>query len=263
MTQTGPDLKAGVPLVRALDRGLALLGAFSAEQPERTLTELARGAELDKGTARRLLQTLTLAGWVRHDGPSGCYALTTKLLTVAAAVETGGTLRAAASEALHDLAQRTGATAFLWMAQDGLALCLARVVAPQPQVDALWFAVGARGAMNCGAGPRILLAGLPPEERRRAAAMPLPARTPSSQTDPAALLREAQTIADRGWEFARDDFVIGLAGLGVPIRTPAGAMLGALSLSGVTAIFGDDTPPRHLALLRRAAARIAILAADR
>lgn len=251
-----PELKSGVPLVRALDRGLALLAAFTPEQPRQTLTELARAAQLDKGTARRLLQTLVLAGWLRHEARSGHYALTARLLAMAAAVETGGALRAAGSDALQDLARRTGATAFLWMAEDGMALCLARAVAPQPDVDAVWFSVGARAPMNCGAGPRVLLAGLTPQERERALAIPLSVRTPASRADPAGLRRDAEAIAARGWELARDDFVIGLAGLGVPIPAPDGAMLGALSLSGMTSLFGDPDAPDHLALLRSTAAAI-------
>lgn len=246
-----------MPLVRALDRGLALLAAFSPEQTALTLTDLARATDLDKGTARRLLQTLMLAGWVRHDLGTACYALTTKALALAMAVETGGALRAAGTDALRDLARRTGGTAFLWMAEDGMALCLARALAPQPDVDAVWFSVGARAPMNCGAGPRVLLAGLSPQERNQALAVPLSVRTPASQTDRAALLHDAETIARRGWDLARDDFVIGLAGLGVPIRAHDGSMLGALSLSGVTSMFGDPAAPRHLQLLRRAAAQIA------
>lgn len=252
-----PAPAAGVPLVRALDRGLALLSAFVPEQPQASLTELARAAQLDKGTARRLLQTLVLAGWVRHDAGTGQYALTTRLLSVASAVETGGALRAAGTDLLHDLARQTGATAFLWIAEDGLALCLARAVAPQPDVDAVWFAVGARAAMNCGAGPKVLLAGLSRTERERALAMPFQIRTPASRTDRASLSEEADAIATRGWELARDDFVLGLAGLGVPIQGQDGSMLGALSLSGVSSLFGDPHAPRHLCLLRDAASRIA------
>ncbi len=246
-------MPSGVPLVRALDRGLALLSAFTPEAPELTLTDLARAAQLDKGTARRLLQTLMHAGWVRHDAGTARYALATRLLTVASAVETGGALRAAGSEVLPDLARRSGATAFLWMVEDGLALCLARVIAPQRDVDAVWFSVGARAPMNCGAGPRVLLAGLSSLERERALAMPLAVRTPASQTDRALLLRDAERIAARGWELARDDFVIGLAGLGVPIRARDGSLLGALSISGVTSLFGDPAAPQHLATLRDAA----------
>ncbi len=252
-----PELPSGVPLVRALDRGLALLSAFSPEQTQLSLTDLARAAQLDKGTARRLLQTLMRAGWVRHDAATGRYALSTRVLAVAAAVETGAALRAAGTDVLHDLARQTGATAFLWMVEDGMALCLARAVAPQPDVDAVWFSVGARAPMNCGAGPRVLLAGLTPRDRDRALAIPPVMRTPASPMDPAQLRRDAEAIAARGWELARDDFVIGLAGLGVPIRAPRGPILGALSLSGVTSIFGDPDAPTHLSLLRDAAVSIA------
>jgi IclR family pca regulon transcriptional regulator len=250
MTQ---PLKAGVPIVRALDRGLALLAAFSPENPRQGLTELAQAAQLDKGTARRLLQTLGLAGMVRQDATTGQYALTPRILSLAAAVETGGSLRAAAAGLLRDLARQTGTTSFLWISDDGTALCLDRAVAPLPEVDAAWFAVGARAPLNSGAGPRVLLAHLPPADRARALALPLAVRTLAAETNPDRLERAAKAIRTRGWELARDDFVIGLAGLGVPILSPGGALLGALSLSGLTTAFGDPAKPHHLALLREAA----------
>lgn len=253
---THSELMPSVPVVRALDRGLALLAAFSPERPRQGLTELARAAQLDKGTARRLLQTLTLAGMVRHDVASGRYALTPKVLSLAAALETGGSLRASAVGLLRDLARQTGTTSFLWIADEGMALCLDRVVAPLPEVDAVWFAVGAHAPMNSGAGPRVLLAHLSEAERARALALPMATRTPAAETRPDRLERSAKAIRARGWELARDDFVIGLAGLGVPILAPDGALLGALSLSGLTTAFGDPAQPRHLALLREAAASL-------
>ena len=81
--------RPGLPVVRALDRGLALLKAFTSARPRQTLTELTRAADLDMGTARRLLQTLVLAGLVEHDDRTALYALSAGLLEIAAAVHTG------------------------------------------------------------------------------------------------------------------------------------------------------------------------------
>jgi DNA-binding IclR family transcriptional regulator len=256
MTQPAP--LAGVPLVRALDRGLALLAAFTPEQPRRGLTELAAEAGLDKGTARRLLQTLLLAGFVRHEG--GRYALATRILALAAAVETGGRLRAAAAGQLRALAAECRATAFLWVAEEGRALCLDRALVELPDVEALWFAVGAHASLNGGAGPRVLLAWLDPAAQRQALSLPLTRRTPASETDPAALQRAAAAIRARGHELVQDDFVIGLGGLGVPILAADGRLLGALSIATLGPAFAPARPggpPPQLEALRRAAAAIA------
>ncbi|WP_242662468.1 IclR family transcriptional regulator [Teichococcus deserti] len=243
--------------MRALDRGLALLAAFTPEQPRRSLTELAAAAGLDKGTARRLLHTLLQAGFLRLE--DGRYALATRILALAAAVETGGRLRAAAAGQLRALAAECRATAFIWVAEEGRALCLDRALVELPDVEALWFAVGAHATLNGGAGPRVLLAWLDPAAQRQALALPLTRRTPAGETDPPALLRAAAAIRARGHELVQDDFVIGLGGLGVPILGRDGALLGALSIATLSSAFAPDATgqPPQLAALRRAAGAIA------
>ena len=53
-----------------------------------------------------------------------------------------------------------------------------------------------------------------------------------------------------------DDFVVGLAGLGVPIFNRAGALAGALSITSVTTQLVKANKPLHFALLQKAAAEI-------
>ncbi|WP_252925876.1 IclR family transcriptional regulator [Aliihoeflea sp. 40Bstr573] len=252
---TGPAAKPGVPVVRALERGIALMRAFSAAQPRQTLTELARAAELDKGTTRRLLHTLQVTGIVEHDTRSGLYALTVGLLEIASAVDTGRELREVAAPYLGDLADRIGATSFLWIPHEGMGLCVERVRAAIPNVDAPWFTVGTRTALNCGGGPRVLLAYMSPEDREHALAQPLPKRTPVSVTDPEELRVVAQRVREQGYEFAVDDFVLGLAGLGVPIFGHDGRFVGSLSISGLTEPIRAQLD-RNVALLREAARTI-------
>lgn len=262
MTQmTGDDSpalahKPGVPVVRALDRGVALLQSFTAARPRLTLAELARAAELDRGTARRLLQTLRLAGLVEHDELSGRYFLGIGVLELAAAVEIGRDLREIAEPYLIDLANRTGAVAFLWSYGDGQALCLARVKAETPAVEATWFPVGGRTPLNCGGGPKALLAFIDETEREAALQRELPKRSPASLTDPQALRDEAARHRGQGWALGVDDFVIGLTGLGVPIFDARKQLIGALAISGLTSVFAAAPEPPHLQALKQAAAAI-------
>lgn len=248
--------KPGVPLVRALDRGIAILRAFSAAKPQLTLTELSQAVELDKGTVRRLLHTLTLAGLVDHDETSALFSLGVGVLELASAVETGRELREIAAPYLNDVAERCGATAFLWVPSEGMALCASRARPTQPSVDASWFTVGARAPLNCGGGPRVLLAYLTPTEQKLALSRPLLRRTPASQIDKTVLMTEAARIRAQGWELAVDDFVLGLAGLGVPIFNRAGALAGSLSITSVTTQLVKGDKPLHLAVLQTAAAAI-------
>ena len=248
--------KPGVPLVRALDRGIALLRAFSLTKPRQTLTELTKAAELDKGTTRRLLQTLIIAGLVDHDERSGLYALSVGVLEIASAVHTGRELREVAAPYLSDIAELCHMTTFLWVHHDGMAVCTERVRSAQPSIDAPWFGVGARTSLNCGAGPRVLLANITPEERESALRKPLVARTPVSQTDPDELRQAAERIRAAGYELAVDDFVPGLAAIGVPVFDRSGAFAGSISITSLTSQIVDNGKPRFLAELQKAALEI-------
>lgn len=249
-------LPPGVPIVRAVDRAVALLKAFRPEQPRLSLSELARAAGLDKGTTRRLLLTLQLNELIEHDERSQSYALAVGLIELGSAVATGRELRDIAGPYLTEIAEKTGATAFLWVHNAGRGLCVDRVRASLPHVDATWFAVGAQAPLNCGGGPRVLLAYLDEAQRRLALSLELPKRAPASQTDPELLLREADRIRQQGWELAADDFFIGLTGVGVPIFDRSGALAGALSISSLTSIVAPEGYPVHLRALQDAAARI-------
>ena len=54
--------------VQSLERGLAVLRAFSSAEPELTLSDVARRTALSRATARRLLLTLLELGYVATDG---------------------------------------------------------------------------------------------------------------------------------------------------------------------------------------------------
>lgn len=250
------DLKAGVPMVRALERGLSLLGAFSSAKPQQSLSQLARQTGLDTGTTRRLLQTLVVQGFVGYSEATARYFLTQKILELGAAVQTDRGLKEVGANYLRQLSEKTGATTFLWLYSDGLALCIDRVRAAIPNVDAAWFSVGARTSLNCGGGPRVLLAYLSDEEREVALAKPMVSNTPASIVDAKVLSRLARKIRQRGWDLAVDDFVVGLAGLGVPIFAANGGLAGAISLSTLTVAFGDPNNPAHLKALQTVAEAI-------
>lgn len=246
--------------VRSVERAAALLNAFRPEQRRQTLAELARATGLDKGTARRLLHTLRACDLVDYDARVQKYSLSVGILTLSNAVDKGRELRELSAPILTDLSERTGATSFLFVPHGPRSLCIQRVRAAVPNFDAAWFEVGGTMPMNCGGASRVILAFLPPDEQDRALALPLPKRTPLSQTDPDTLRRAAAEIRNRGYEVAIDDFYIGMCGIGVPVFNRSGRLLGAVSISSLTSLIAPDGKPRFLAELNAAAIEIGRLA---
>ncbi|AHK35922.1 IclR family transcriptional regulator [Rhodococcus opacus] len=125
-----PLPEAGAPL-GTLERGLYLLGLFTAETPERTLRELREESGLAKATVRRLMHTLESMGWVAHDPDHGRYSLGPRLLPCLFAMTSTSMLTNVAHPNLVQLASATTESAMLstW-AHDG-ALTLDLVTTPR------------------------------------------------------------------------------------------------------------------------------------
>ena len=243
-----------VATVRAVSRALAVLRAFTPEQPELPLADIARLAELDKATARRLLLTLIEEGLVRQHSLSQRYSLTLGILPLAAAVPTGG-LREESRPVMEELARECGVTVFLSVPEPAGALCLERVHGTDP-VHVRWWGVGQHLPWNRGAAPRLLLAYMAPEKAQLAldraqAAAPLPG------LDIAALLAGLPEIGREGWAAATDDVAVGLSAIAAPVRDAAGTVLGALSVGGLShVVLGNGRSPGILERLLAAAAAI-------
>jgi DNA-binding IclR family transcriptional regulator len=236
---------------------MVLLRAFNAAERHLPLSELARRADLDKSTARRLLHTLSADEFVIFDKANQTYSLGPGILLMVPAVDFGSRLRDISAPILARVAERTGATSFLWTYFRGRALCLDRVKARDLNIDTLWSAVGTMIDLNSAGGPRTLLAYLPAEERARVLSGPLTRYTEGTVTDPGALEAAAAEIRRRGWELAVNDYAHGLSGLGAPILDRKGVLAGSISITTLTPhLLGAKGRPRHLQTVLAAAAEI-------
>lgn len=246
------------PQMRAVGRVAAILGVFSSVRPLLTLSEVARDAGLDKNTARRLLLALAHTGLIERRGAS--YGLGAAVLRMQPAVEAPRALREVSAPWLHELTKTVEMTSFVWMPDAEGAMCVERASTHRTIFTAVnWSSPGTVLPLNLGAGPRVILAHLPAEAQAGWLARPQRAVTQLSVTDPVALAREAATIRAAGHGFVADDFVVGLAGLGVPVFDRQGAFAGAVSVTAATHVLRDQAQfDRALTALRRIAAEIGV-----
>jgi DNA-binding IclR family transcriptional regulator len=242
----------GPVAVRAVGRAFGILRAFTPTDRSLPLGEIARRTGLDKSTTRRLLVTLMNERVIEQDRDTKTYALGFGVLELAAGLRPREDMRQRAQPVLAAIARATGATAFLGIVHDDAALCVARVDGDEA-IQVRFWSIGGRMPLHCGAGPRVLLAHLPEAELRRQLARPLDPLTPQSPTDPKVLARALARIRRRGFEIAADDIVEGIASVGVPVHDRHGAVIAAISISGLSAQILDRSDPRHLSILERGA----------
>ncbi len=243
-------------------KALDLLSLFTRAQPQAGLSDLARRAGLNKATCHRLLADLAAAGLVEQVGPAREYRLGPGVLRLAALREAAVPLQAAARPVLDWLADTTGETAHLSVLVAGRLQALAFAYSARhatrvmmSDADALPFHATASGLAVLGALDRVA--------RDAVLAAPLPALTPLTVTDPAALRGIAACVRAEGHAesiggFEADVHCIGgfeddVHSLAVPLFGADGACFGALAVAAPAARMH---PAAVLPALMQAAARI-------
>ena len=252
----GDEAREGsVPLVRAVQRAMAILRAFEGRGLQ-SLAEVTAATGLDKGTTRRLLLTLQTEGFVVQDPRSQRWGLGPALRALAPHVVVGSDLREAAVPLLMDLAAELKITAFLSVFRDGQAVCLERVH-DMTGIELRWWAVGGTLPINVGGAPKVLLAFQDEAEIDRCLQRPLVPMTPRSITDPAIMRKHLADVRRRGWDFAMDDVTVGLSALAVPVLDANDRAICCLSIAGLTPQMAERGRPVHLDKLRDVAREVA------
>ncbi|MFF5248798.1 IclR family transcriptional regulator [Streptosporangium sp. NPDC000095] len=227
---TMPSRRRGV---RAVDRALDVLTAFSAAHPRLQLSELAEAAGLPKTSTHRIAVTLVERGFLRQDD-DGAYTLGRILLELGSLVSTTTEVaRLTAAAADFPLA---GGEALLVAEVDWLDKSLMITTKLKaPHSPAALSPVGRRSVLANGCVSLAILSGLPMDEVRSLLPhLRLAQRTAASITDPEEFLREVEAARNRGHATEIEEFLPGIAGVAVPVMS-AGRPIGAVAVCGPTA----------------------------
>ena len=218
------------PGTQAVLRAVRLLKALGPAQGELTLSDLVRLVGLNKTTTYRLLTALEAEGLVQR-GPRGeGYRLGPELLALGSRALGASDLRHAGGGELSALALQTRETASLEVLVGAHALILdeamgSHLVGTTPSVGTRWPA-------HATATGKVLLAELREEELAGLLGATLPALTPRTITDPAALRRELGRIRERGFATNLEELEPGYTAVAVAVRTQGGRVVAALSIGG-------------------------------
>ena len=239
--------------IQAIERAVSILNAFSPEDPELGVTELAERLGLHKSTVHRFMVNLDAAGLVERNPRTGRYRLGLRIFELGGLVMQQMNLWDEALPFLEGLVHDTGETGHLAVLDGGEAIYIERVEARRAlRVPS---AIG-RGypahATNLG---KVLLADLPRERVEEIVAeRGLAAYTPNTITDLDQLEGELDRIRALGYAVDNEEYDEGLRCIGAPVRDHSGHVVAALGIGGpVTRITPDRV--NELAELVMTAAR--------
>jgi IclR family KDG regulon transcriptional repressor len=217
--------------IQAIERAVSILNAFSMDDPELGVTELADRLGLHKSTVHRFMVNLDAAGLVERNARTGRYRLGLHVFELGALVMQQMNLWDEALPFLEGLVHDTGETGHLAVLDGGEAIYIERVEARRAlRVPS---AIG-RGypahATNLG---KVLLADLS-RERVEAiiAERGLAAYTSHTITDPAELEVDLELIRRRGYAVDNEEYDEGLRCIGAAVRDHSGHVVAALGIGG-------------------------------
>lgn len=241
--------------VRALERALDILDAFSLRQPELSLSDVALRADLAKSTALRLLAILEDRGYVERSPDTERYRIGVRAFEVGSIYIQSTSLESEAHPFLRRLATECNQTANLGILHRGEIVHIA-VVPPERPIR-FWATVGQREHAHCTGLGKALLACLSAAELDALIAQHgLSVRTPHSIVEGDALRRELDRVRARGYALDNEESEIGLKCVAAPIRDHRDRCVAAVSISGPAAEFSDHTLPAYVASVTRAAREI-------
>lgn len=238
--------------VQSLDRGLAVIRAFTAEHPQLTLSDVARHTGLSRAAARRFLHTLVELGYVGTNGRE--FSLRPRLLELGHAYLSGLRLPEIATPHLRALSDALGESSSMAVLDNHDIVYVARVAASR--IMSIDISVGSRlPAFVTSMGRAIIGCGAASRREEFLQTYTHTAFTENTVGSTAELKQRLDEARERGWVLIDEELEEGLRSIAVPIHDGDGDVVAAVNVSaparrgGVDRILREILPPLQQAAL--------------
>ena len=228
-----------------LAKGLLLLEWLIRQQRPCRLSEVAKALSIGRSNAHRTLQTLVECGWAQQDPQTSAYRPSLRLFELGTLIDATADLRTLLRPRLAQLAQATGETIHLATLDGPEIVYLDKFDSPLPV--AAYSRVGGRAPAYCVASGKALMAATSTgvaELRQQLGT--LVAHTPNTLTDFDELAADLQRVRERGYAENREEWRLGVCGLGAPVFNARREPVAAVGMS-VPSIRFARTQARMLA----------------
>jgi DNA-binding IclR family transcriptional regulator len=224
--------KARATSVRAVERAIDILDAFSVERPALTITELERCVHLNRPTLYRMLATLMQRGLVQLSGDPPRYRLDYGAARFAEAWSRSIEIGQTALPFLEQLLHRFDETVALYLRRDDTRICAIELPSRQPLSYSR--GLGHAESLRRGASGIVILAFLGRDEFEAIL---------GEERDPAfarTLRRTLSQARARGYALSRDHLIVGAQAIAAPVFDHTQAAVAALGLFGPAARFPPE-----------------------
>jgi DNA-binding IclR family transcriptional regulator len=211
----------------SLARAVRILESFTPDQPELTVSQVARRAGLHVATASRLVGQLVDHGLLSR-GSDREIRIGFRMWELASRAAPTRSLRDAAMPYLEDLHAVVGHHAQLAVRDGDDVVFLERLSARDAVVN--YSRVAGRLPLHISSSGVVLLAHGPAELQERLLSRPLEGRTPATVTDPDRLATTLEQVRRQGYALLPGHVHPDATGIAVPVRNGLGEVVAALSV---------------------------------
>jgi IclR family transcriptional regulator, acetate operon repressor len=218
--------------VRAVERALDVLAAFSPGDSELLVSDLLQRLDLSRPTLYRLLHTLEKKGFVSSSGEPQRFRLGPAVAQLAHVWSTSLDLTTVAKPVMLEAWSHTSETVALFVPRGQMRLCLAEIQSPQP----LSFrrGIGYTERLVRGASGRAILAHTP------LAPGQLEAFAAGISIDMAWLRDQLAVTRERGYAMGHNELIQGAYAVAAPFFDHQGCIAGSLGVFGPDVRLTED-----------------------
>lgn len=234
--------------IEALQRGLDILGTFTAQKPTQSLSEIASALSLSASSALRPITTLVDLGFLEEHVDTNRYQPSAAALKAGYTALAVSRLRIAALPTLRRLHQETGETIHLAVILSDGVYHIERF--ERQDAHTLNISRGARFPIHCTSSGRVMVAYLPEQDRARLLDRhPREQMTPRTITDRGELEAELDRIRGDGYAVSMEEVFLGLAVTSAPIFDSAHRPVASINIRTPTSRHDEASIRRQFAPL--------------
>jgi DNA-binding IclR family transcriptional regulator len=214
--------------VRAVERALQILNAFTNDSPEMGISEISQAVNLHKSTTHRIVTTLLNYGFLQRADDDQRYRLGLRLAGLGYRVVRQTDVRREALPYMTALVEEWDEACDLSIFDQEKVFYLE--VLQGHHALTIAAAVGQRLPAHCTASGKIFLAHLPQEELDNLLKKPLQEYTENTITSPDELRKQLESIREQGFSYDDEELEAGIRAVAVPIRNITGEVIAAISM---------------------------------
>jgi len=232
----------GARYSQSLERGLAILGCFTPDQPVLGIADIAKNLGMSHSTVHRYAISLVALGFLKQSA-SYTYRLNLRVTNLGMSALNSTGLREHARPYLEELRRRCTYTTSLATLDGTEILYMARARSfrrGQNKID-LNLRIGSRLPAHCTSMGKVLLANLPEVVRRKTIRdMVLTRCGPNSITSKKILASELQGVSENGIAVNDQELASGLVSIACPLRCESQEVVAAINLAAHTSMISVE-----------------------